>query len=327
MNYRPKELCLEITNKCFMNCIHCSSESCSSSEEYLSLDIVRTLLHDAVHLGVINLVLSGGEPLLHPQLDDIIIGAFNRGLKITMYSCGVLKEHDTLVPVSVDTLKRLKDLGLHKLIFSMHGTHAETHENITNTVGSFNILLHSILNARAAGLLPELHFVAMRSNYKQIHEFIVAARSLDIKKVSILRLVPQGRGFNDSALTRDEALYLVNKVRALSSLDTKVRLGAPFNCVLHSKFTQCTAGRHKLVVSADGRVVPCEAFKFLKGYSLSVYNYSLGYIWHEDKLFKEIRRVQIEGTEACNYCHFRIECGEGCLGQRLLGGSTLNAFR
>ena len=327
MNYRLKELCLEITNKCFMNCMHCSSEACSSSEEYLSLDTVRTLLHDAVHLGVINVGISGGEPLLHPQLSDIIIGAFNRGLKVTMYSCGVLKENGVLVPVSVARLKELKGLGLGKVIFSLHGAQEKTHENITNTPGSYKVVLHSILNAVAAGLTTEFHFVAMRSNYHELTKLVVNAASLGVSKISILRLVPQGRYAysNDNPLTREEALSLVDKVRVLSSifLGTRIRLGAPFNCVLNSRFTQCIAGRHKLVISADGRAVPCEAFKWRKDLSLSVHNYSLSYIWHEDKLIKELRLLQEEGTDECNNCPFKTKCSGGCLGQRILEGRRI----
>jgi radical SAM protein with 4Fe4S-binding SPASM domain len=85
----------------------------------------------------------------------------------------------------------------------------------------------------------------------------------------------------------------------------------------------CTAGKDKLVIAPDGRVIPCEAFKFLlnfknKDIRPNIKDYDLEYLYNNDPLMQLLRcklnPIDKWCKENCN--HFR-ECGGGCKGQKL----------
>jgi len=85
----------------------------------------------------------------------------------------------------------------------------------------------------------------------------------------------------------------------------------------------CTAGFDKLVVSPDGRVLPCEAFKFLlkldnKDIRPSIEDYNLEYLYDNDPLMQLLRcKFNLIDIWCQNNCKIFKQCGGGCKGQKL----------
>ena len=93
-----KELCLEITDRCYLDCVYCSTfndSDRSNCSQHMSLSTVKRIVDQFVNLGGELLELSGGEPLTHPDIIDIVKYAVDKKkLKIVLYTSGVLPDCD-----------------------------------------------------------------------------------------------------------------------------------------------------------------------------------------------------------------------------------------
>jgi radical SAM protein with 4Fe4S-binding SPASM domain len=321
--YPLKELSVEITNSCLLYCRHCSSEASATSKEHIPARQLYKLIDEGIPLGVERLTVSGGEPFLYDELFQVLRYASSKGIKVTVYSCGVIKDGRNLSPLSEKIVRQLKASGTGKVIFSIHGESAGTHEYITRVAGSFALTLESIKRVLSVGLSVELHFVPMSVNVHEIPGVLALANSLGISQVSLLRLVLQGRckdNAEDLMLTGKQAIGIVQQVKQLRNWfrNVNIRLGAPFNCVTDGEITPCTASQNKLLISASGEVFPCEAFKFLKGSRKKIYDYSLEDLWYNDDLLRYLRGLRLKDITICSECILREKCRGGCPGERML---------
>jgi radical SAM protein with 4Fe4S-binding SPASM domain len=318
-----KGLFIEITNKCHMYCRHCSSEASASNKEYIPPEQLFKLIDQGIPLGLKHISLSGGEPLLYPELFSILEYAKQLNLETCIYSCGIMEHSCELGPIDTDIISGLKKLNIRKIIFSIHGATDDTHDYITQTKGSFRIALESIKKSLTANLPTEIHMVPMKVNFKEIPKLIELADTLGVNQVSLLRLVPQGRckeQITELLLNETQTKEMVTMVRSLETkfTNTKIRLGAPFNCVNWDNITPCSASKNKLLISATGEIFPCEAFKWLKGTRNKIYDYTLKDLWVNDQLMNQLRNFTPENIEFCSDCQMLTKCQGGCPGQRML---------
>ena len=116
------------------------------------------------------------------------------------------KRHDHTRPGYAEEFSprasHLHNVGASRFIFSVFGATASSHERITRKAGSFERTKTAMRDALAVGLTTELHFVPMANNYRELSDVAQLARQLGASRVSVLRLVPQGR----AVLIRDRVL-------------------------------------------------------------------------------------------------------------------------
>jgi radical SAM protein with 4Fe4S-binding SPASM domain len=285
-------------------------------------ELVR-LLGEAAEQGLRTVGLSGGEPLLYSHLGELGLWLLAHRIVFYVYTCGTITDRNgTATPVYADSLAALK--GSSKVMVSLHGANALTHEVVTRIPGSFRAVLGTISGLAKAGIPFEIHFVPMKPNWRELHDIVHLASSMGTREVSILRLVTQGRA-RDSGLdlSRDEYLDLKRQIEDVQQThpDMMVRTGAPWTCLLHGSSSPCTAGVNKLLLSAEGKVFPCEAFKFTARHRRTFYGRSLNDIWTDDPLLVKIRLARRHTPAACRSCAHALICNGGCLGQRQLAGS------
>ena len=116
-----KELKIELTYRCELNCIHCSSDARPSNSLELARDDCLRILADAAKMGTQDVAFSGGEPLLWPHVFDAVMAAVTQGQRVALYTSGHVDNFG-------QRSRRLRDLGLSRLIFSVFGASATTHE-------------------------------------------------------------------------------------------------------------------------------------------------------------------------------------------------------
>lgn len=316
-----KELFVEVTNQCHLSCIHCSSCASVNASESIPFDKLNLLIEQGLELGLERFTISGGEPLLYPHFFDLVCLLRRRGIEFCVYTCGVLKDSNNILrPISYDEISKIVDAKPSKMIFSLQGGTSSVHEYVNGVPGSYEVTIDSISRAVAAGLPVELHFVPMQVNGKDIELVVQTADKLGVSRVSLLRLVLQGRCTSELLLPASYGKMIAEEVEELRlrypAVD--IRLGAPFNCITMSG-TLCSAAKNKLLISASGEVFPCEAFKFLRGTRPTIYNLQLRNIWLNDKLLNQLRALSDDGqVNNCIGCNNFTACGGGCPGERML---------
>jgi radical SAM protein with 4Fe4S-binding SPASM domain len=327
--YSLDELCIEITGKCLMQCRHCSSSCTQANSALLSYDRILTILDDARLLGTKTIEISGGEPLLHPRILDIIREA-KKNFEVRLYTSGFLGDSDGIPEPIVSSMAAL---GLDRIIFNLQGASAEIHERITMTPGSFESVISSIKRARAACLWLGAHFVPMIPNYKEIGALARLCSSLQVDELAILRFVNQGRGaINGGSLELspdDFHTLIMDVVREKQIGDClQIRTGCPMNfCSFVDsdiKPVKCKAGLSTLLINFAGEVVPCPAFKQARAFTIGNINrLTLSSLWHESDKLRQLRTFDFRQIQGCNECERLDVCQGRCMAQRFYATGSI----
>jgi len=253
------ELKIEVTHRCPLACIHCSSDATPESTKEMSKQECLSILSEAIEMGVKEVAFSGGEPLAWAGLDDAIKAAINGGLKVTIYTSGN-------IPNVNQRMGQLAEASVNRSIFSIFGANDIDHERITRIKGSFAATKHAISCAGMRGLEVELHFVPLASNFGSLEAIAHLASDLGVRRISVLRFVPQGRGvlIKNRALNKIQNLQLKKTIEKLRSEGFDIRTGSPYNFLMVNDQPKCSSGIDRLIIGPDLRIYPCDAFKQVK---------------------------------------------------------------
>lgn len=329
MTERLREIKIEVTYACPLICVHCSSEAHPGSNIEMRPVDVHRILREASALGVEEVALSGGEPLLWSGLDTAVEAATKLGMRSVLYTSGNVDD----VKMRLDMLQAL---GLGRAVFSVFGECAESHEQITRRRGSFEKTVEAVKTAAVLRLRAGIHFVAMSRNYRELPGVCALGNQVGASDVSVLRFVPQGRGrwLGDGSLSALQSLELKRTVEQLRADGHAIRTGSPLNHLWLNDPPQCMSAVDRLIVAADGRVYPCDAFKQLSAESVvGTADYSvLGEVcsledaWEHSPYLATVRSaVQQEREQPCAGCASLVMCGSGCLAQKVVLDGRLHA--
>lgn len=256
------EVTIEVTQRCPNQCIYCSSWSSPDKTETLDYDTICACVDDAASLGASLINLSGGEPMLRPDIPEIADYIHGKGLKIRFYCSGIYYD-GACHSMPIELLKSIKG-KVDVMIFNYESYIPEVYAQIMGTTaGNLGLLEETIRNAIQTGIDVEAHLVPMKCNFRQIPVTLEKLYAMGVQKVSLLRLVPQGRVDENEGnviLSEDEGKELNAMLAELSEKYTKdkLRLGKPSRT---GKFLSCNTGTVRLAVRYDGFVFPCGAFK------------------------------------------------------------------
>jgi pyrroloquinoline quinone biosynthesis protein E len=230
--------------------------------ETLDFDTICQCVDDAAYLGAKLINLSGGEPMLRPDIARIADYIHNKGLKIRLYCSGIYYD-GSYQTMPIELLESIKG-KVDNLILNYESCCPELYSKIMGTTpDNLALLEETIKNAIQLGITVEAHIVPMKCNYRQIPETLTRLYSMGVSNISLLRLVPQGRVKENEdgvVLSEDEEQELKTMLVDLSRKfeKTKLRLGKPYRS---EKYVTCKTGTVRLVVRYDGYVFPCGAFK------------------------------------------------------------------
>ena len=244
---------------------------------------------------------------MHDHLHELICYIRSLDLIATIYTSGNIHDNGKLLQAINGASK--KDL---RFIFNYPSSDEEIFQRLVASSDFKPSEVDSrILLLLSSGLDVEAHIVPNALNIGNLHETIGHLKTIGVKKVSLLRLVLQGRAQQNKEKL---SIHLDNK--KLSELFTKIaeeycdsdfslRLGVPFRQYSSSN-CECLAGTSKLIFRYDGIVFPCEAFKesptntdFILG---NVYKDTLTAIWDNCSVHRNLsllRRASSELLESC----------------------------
>ncbi len=199
---------ISLTGLCNNNCIFCLDGD--RTDKFLkSEDEIRKQIDKGRSEGATKLVLSGGEPTMHPKLIDFIRYGREKGYsKIQIVSNGRMLGYRSFV-------MSLKEAGLDETTFSIHGHTTELHESHTRVPGSFAQITSGIRNTLDAGFIVNTDTVVTKMNYMHLPEIISFLYSLGVTEVNLMNLVPFGNAWNNKSVVfydYDKVMPYVRKV-------------------------------------------------------------------------------------------------------------------
>jgi MoaA/NifB/PqqE/SkfB family radical SAM enzyme len=198
-----------ITKSCNLKCVHCyASASSDPAPDELTKKESLALVDSLTDYGVPVILFSGGEPLTHPDIFEIIGLAVKKGARSVLSTNGLLLDRDKAV--------RLKDLGLSYIGISLDGL-GDAHDRMRGQKGAFKGALKAIQTAGDAGLKVGLRLTLTKSNKDDIAEIFDLLVSEGIPRICFYHLVEHG---NNPSLS-GEALTLAETRSAVDLIATK----------------------------------------------------------------------------------------------------------
>jgi len=180
----------EMTNACGLACRHCrASAMAERSPLELTLDEGRRLLDDITGFGrpYPHVVFTGGDPLLRPDLVELVEAATERGIGVSLApaATGLL---------TVSALDRLKAAGVQNISLSIDGSTAQIHDGFRKVAGTFLRTLESARFAHEAGLPIQVNTLITDETLPDLPAIYELMKTLDIMRWSLFYLISVGRG-------------------------------------------------------------------------------------------------------------------------------------
>jgi PqqA peptide cyclase len=277
---RPYTLVAELTYRCPLRCLYCSNPvDFAQTRDELSTSEWRQAFSEAAELGVVQLHLSGGEPMLRDDLIELIQYARGCDLYTNLITGGTL--------LNEDKLSRFRDAGLEHIQLSIQGASMVSAEKIAGARSHRKKLEVAELIKRF-GFPFTLNVVIHRLNIAEIPELIRLAAELGAQRLELANTQFYAWGAeNRRALMPSIEQYRRAEEIALEAIPKyRGTLEIIFvqNDYLSGEPKPCMGGwgRSYICINPSGEVLPCHAAKVIPGMNFeSVREGSLAKIWHD----------------------------------------------
>ena len=308
--HRPYTLVAELTYRCPLRCTYCSNPL-DWAERHDGLETTDWLrvFREAEDLGVVQLNLTGGEPLLRRDLEPLVEGARKLDLYTNLITSGI--------PLERARLQALRDAGLNNVQVSVQDVRAKDSDRIAGTT-AFTKKLRVARWVKELGLPLTLNIVLHRGNLERVPEMIALAEELHADRLELANTQYLGWALvNRQSLLPTRAQ--LSTARAAAA-EAKKRLRGRMEVLFvtpdyYGEYPKsCMEGwaRRFLVVSADGLALPCHAAHSLPGLEFeNVRDRPLAEIWSDSAAFNAYRGEDWM-REPCRSCERRSVDFGGC---------------
>ena len=310
----------EVTAACNLRCIHCHARGGKPLPDELDTEGAKDVVRKLAEVPEFRtLVFTGGEPLVRPDIYELIAYAKRLGFSV------LIATNATLITKAV--ARRLRDLGVEGIAASIDFVDPRQHDQYRGVPGAFRRALEVIENAAEEGLYIHINITLSKLNLNQLEDLIRLADRLGAYVVFLYQLLPAGRGeaLRNLLLSREELLQVMERVKRIQREVKPVIIpvglpeyfaylvkDSPALRVYSNFFRGCSAGGGMFYVKPNGDVWPC-AFVPIKAGNLR--NQSALEIWRNSPVFRALRdRDNLKGP--CSTCRFRDVCG-GCRARAL----------
>ncbi len=195
-----------VTKACNLRCIHCYAKADPSPDpDELTTEEGFRLLEDLAQFGCPVVLFSGGEPLVRPDILDLIKKAVSLGMRAVLSTNGVL--------IDENLAKELKKLGLSYVGISLDGGR-EVHDRFRGVKGAFDKVISAIEACKKEGLKVGLRFTINKLNAQEIPKIFDLVEEMEIPRICFYHLVYAGRGTKlvEMDLSHEETRYWVDYI-------------------------------------------------------------------------------------------------------------------
>jgi radical SAM protein with 4Fe4S-binding SPASM domain len=308
----PRLIAWEITRACPLACRHCRASAGGVGRE-LSTTQCKALLKNIAALGSPIVILTGGEPLLRPDVYELAALGTELGLTMVLATCGA--------GLDEPAARRLLAAGVRRISISLDGATAGAHDAMRGVNGAFTGALAAISVARKTGLEFQINSTITRDNRADLPALHAMAQELGAVTFNPFLLVPTGRGRQLMDQELSPAEYEQTLVWLAEHRDgpppVRVTCAPHYQRVLiqsgHKPDARqskgCMGGQSFAFVSHEGVVQICGFLDVPCG-DLKDVGMDFGRIWRDSEVLRRIR--DIDGYHgSCGRCEFRNVCG-GC---------------
>lgn len=308
----PETIHFSVTGCCDQACAGCFYSARQGSEVepgHVPWELFQRVVQEAGQHKVFQMALGGGEPLLHPQIVEMV-----RLLRTSRVVPNLTTSGNRL---DRDLAQVLREAGLGQIQISLNGA---SHQVNSATRPNFRRALAAMRACREVGLRFGINFLLIRSSVQELESVVRLGSDLGAATVNILRPKPptvEGDWLWRESLDGSGYQKVKRMLPRLSQLagGTKLTLDASLTFLLTDTSPQalyrngvwgCSAGRRFCTVIQDGRVLPCSHVR-----QSDVGDGDFMHAWRESGVFARFRAQEDEICGPCQTCDY-VEVCKGC---------------
>jgi radical SAM protein with 4Fe4S-binding SPASM domain len=309
----PTSIDIFITSKCNLNCVHCFANADKQRGE-LSFDELKSVFDQLERMRVFELRINGGEPLLHPNIREILSDLGKRKFRKVLLTNGTLLNDDI-----ADLLEKSEVIPT----ISLDGSNADEHDAFRGAHGSFDQTIKALILLQKREIEYGINCCVHTKNLnkcREITDLAIRYRAsriafLDLKKVGRMKAnlswVPTREEYEQAMLE-----LLATKVKRMKRID--VALDTFLHCrplketireAEERRYVSCPAGRMRMSINSDGAVYPCNLVISDETWTMgNVRDNPLSDIWLSNKWLPFRGGMKIDDLWKCRNCGELMKC-------------------
>jgi radical SAM protein with 4Fe4S-binding SPASM domain len=338
VTYKAYAVSWNLTRRCNLFCAHCYKSAAPGADAAgeLTTDECRRVMADIARVNPhVFLILTGGEPLIRPDLYELAARGREHGFTVVVGTNGVLLREKQA--------RRLREHGVQGASLSLDSTDPARHDAFRHLPGAWQGAVRATEALRAEGLDFSLHMSVTDWNLAEIPAMIDLARELGARVLNFFFLVRTGRGEQLTDITPEQyeqiLTYLARAqgvggdaapsvlesaedawsvpVGRTGGLLIRAKCAPHFRRIIWQRDPQspllanyahgsCPAGKYYCRITPDGDVTPCPYMPVSAGNLRQV---GFAELWERGRVFTDLREPKLGGR--CGACEFQVICG-GC---------------
>ena len=316
---KPYLVALNLTKRCNLKCNHCyldATTKAAGGDDELTTDECFRLIDQIaeVNRGCL-LVITGGEPLVRPDILDIARYAVKLGFMVVFGTNGML--------IDDRMAKQLVEIGVMGVGISIDSLDPQKHNAFRGVPGAWEAAVAGIEASKRNELQFQVHFSAQPMNYQELPAVVEWAHGLGARVLNVFFMVCTGRGEELTDITPaqyEEVLgFLVKCQDDYQGMLIRARCAPHFKRLAYEKDPNspitkatgymgggCLAGTNYARVTPNGELTPCPYMPLSAG---NIRENSFVDLWEKSDIFNSFRYPQLKGK--CGDCEYSEICG-GC---------------
>ncbi|MFI5394015.1 MAG: radical SAM/SPASM domain-containing protein [Candidatus Binatia bacterium] len=254
----PPVVTFAITDKCQCRCVHCGAATFDGKRSEISLSDMERIVAECVALGVTNVIYTGGEPLLHRDLEACVA--------LVPKEKAVAQVFSNAVALDAARLQALKAAGLYAIKISLDSPNPDEHDRLRGRPGVFAAVERGVRASLDAGLLVGLSTYATNESVRTGHlpRVVELAAGWGIHEITVFDAHTAGRfrQREDVTLTPESRRELLEQSRRLNAERApRPRIITQSWTNTSSKFAKyvgCLAATSQFHITPSGDFTPCD---------------------------------------------------------------------
>lgn len=319
--YVPVHIYIEVTAKCNFYCSHCYREAGQQRSEFLDFKILKSFLPRLSQLGLKAVEITGGEPLLHPEILPI--------LNIVAEHCQIVSLLTNGYFVTQEFINNIQDLIDSKKLLvaiSINSSTPEFHDWFVGVRGAWEKAINAVRMLADAGAMVRFTMNITPENMCDLEDSVELAKSLGASAFAAAPVMPFGRGakIDWSNVSNDKMIDFERKYDELARKNPRFFLTIPQNIVNKLSAGHCGAGFRTFAIGPDAQVRPCV--------NVPEGLLALGNIGKDDietifsnPVISELKKLKAPGFHTCLGCNYESFCSM-CWYRGLMGSQYVDNY-
>jgi MoaA/NifB/PqqE/SkfB family radical SAM enzyme len=297
----PELIHIEVTSKCNVKCPQCYN---NNSGKDIDSSMLFQTIKEAGDLGVKYIAISGGEPLLYPEILSAVKMIRAYGMTSLMATSGV--------GLTVEMINNLAESGLDRLFLSLNGSTKKIHEL---SRGNYDATINALMLLKETNINYEINWVARNDNMEDFSNLVIMCTHHKAKAINVLILKPDMHNKINHSLDGDQIVALANQIKNLKNSGFNINVEPCFSQLRHhlswndgNNMIGCSAGIYLMAINVEGEKLPCRHLQHPTNNTKSLMDY-----WECSDVLKRLRNIDKNIQEPCSSCScFRLKKCRPC---------------